>query len=276
MSFALSVHHGVFGRASIYTLDRPITTHAHHDGHLIFHLGDAGGMLGIGNAVHAISPDCGVAINPWAPHRYIPGDAARPSTFLTLYIDPAWFSRIGCRDDQRLWFGRTGIDMTPRLRVLVRACATVLLEQTAPGAFDDLLFALASESIKQSWGREREAAAGPDGQAIGDFRVRKSIQLMKERLCSEMALDDVARDSGLSRPHFYKLFRQRTGLTPGIYVNMLLMEKAIGAVTGSRRSITQIGFDLGFSSQSCFTRFFAANVGLAPTEYRRVAHLALH
>ena len=33
----------------------------------------------------------------------------------------------------------------------------------------------------------------------------------------------------------------------------------------------RIGFDLGFSSQSSFTRFFASNVGMAPTDYRRVA-----
>ena len=36
-------------------------------------------------------------------------------------------------------------------------------------------------------------------------------------------------------------------------------------------AIAEIGFDLGFSSQSAFTRFFAANVGMAPTEYRRAA-----
>jgi len=31
--------------------------------------------------------------------------------------------------------------------------------------------------------------------------------------------------------------------------------------------------DLGFSSQSGFMRFFAANVGMAATEYRRAAHV---
>lgn len=35
--------------------------------------------------------------------------------------------------------------------------------------------------------------------------------------------------------------------------------------------MTEIGFDLGFSSQSAFTRFFSANVGMAPTDYRRAA-----
>jgi transcriptional regulator GlxA family with amidase domain len=38
------------------------------------------------------------------------------------------------------------------------------------------------------------------------------------------------------------------------------------------KSVTDIGLELGFSSQASFTRFFATNVGIPPSEYRRVAH----
>ena len=85
------------------------------------------------------------------------------------------------------------------------------------------------------------------------------------------ALDAIARESGLSRPHFYKLFRSQTGITPHIYVNTLLMEKALDSLVTTETSIADIGFDLGFSSQSSFTHFFAGNVGMAPTDYRRAA-----
>jgi AraC-like DNA-binding protein len=40
------------------------------------------------------------------------------------------------------------------------------------------------------------------------------------------------------------------------------------------KTVTDIAFDLGFSSQASFTRFFSANVGISPSEYRRVAHVA--
>ena len=39
MSRALSVYHGHFGRATLYELNRPMTTHAHREGHLIFYVG---------------------------------------------------------------------------------------------------------------------------------------------------------------------------------------------------------------------------------------------
>jgi AraC-like DNA-binding protein len=49
------------------------------------------------------------------------------------------------------------------------------------------------------------------------------------------------------------------------------MEKALDSLVTTESSIADIGFDLGFSSQSGFTHFFAANVGMAPTDYRRAA-----
>ena len=60
-------------------------------------------------------------------------------------------------------------------------------------------------------------------------------------------------------------------MTPNLYVNTLLMERAVEILTRTAKTVTEIGFDLGFSSQSGFTRFFSANVGMAPTDYRRVA-----
>jgi AraC-like DNA-binding protein len=41
--------------------------------------------------------------------------------------------------------------------------------------------------------------------------------------------------SGLSRPHFYKLFREQVGLTPNLYLNALRMERAIDRLSGSDR-----------------------------------------
>ena len=99
------------------------------------------------------------------------------------------------------------------------------------------------------------------------------MRLMEASLGADIELDAVARGAGLSRPHFYKLFRIQTGLTPNLYVNTLIMEQAIDRLVSSEISVADIGYNLGFSSQSGFTRSFTANVGMAPTQYRRVAHV---
>jgi AraC-like DNA-binding protein len=87
-----------------------------------------------------------------------------------------------------------------------------------------------------------------------------------------LRLDDVAREVGLSRPHFYKLFRAQIGLTPTLYLNALRMEHAIERLAGSQEAVSDIGFDLGFSSQASFSRFFISNGVVPPSTYRRSVH----
>ena len=140
--------------------------------------------------------------------------------------------------------------------------------------FDGYLYELVRECFDQSWQWvDGDTDMRNDWVTVSDFRIRKSMQLMKERLGDELVLDTIARDSGLSRPHFYKLFRQNIGLTPNIYLNTLRMETSINRLTQTADPITSIGLDIGFSSQASFTRFFTSNSGIAPTEYRRATTL---
>ena len=103
--------------------------------------------------------------------------------------------------------------------------------------------------------------------------MSKAIALMRANLAARMSLDELARAVGLSRPHFFKLFKQFMGVTPNVYINTLRSENAISDLLSTPKSVTDIAFDLGFSSQASFTRFFSSNVGIAPSEYRRVAHV---
>ncbi|MGI9524371.1 MAG: helix-turn-helix domain-containing protein, partial [Hyphomicrobiaceae bacterium] len=143
------------------------------------------------------------------------------------------------------------------------------------GEFDQCLFAL-TDGCYRAAGEQAGCDAGlcADKTGFNDFRIRKSIQIMQNSLCNPIDMNAIARQAGLSRPHFFKLFRRQTGLTPHLYMNTLRVETAIARVAETCESVTEIGLDLGFSSQSSFTRFFSLNVGMAPTDYRRVAQVA--
>ena len=276
MSTALAVYHGCFGRASIYRLNKPLATHAHREGHLIFLIGgNEKSALDISARRHGLTSRFGVAVNPWQPHNFIPGDAINGCYFLTLYINPAWFLELGRDARSALRFGRNMIEMNDQIARLVHMVTSLLTEHDYNDLFDGYLFELVRECFDQSWQWcEGDSDMRNNWMTIRDFRIRKSIRLMKERIADELALDNIARDSGLSRPHFYKLFRQNIGLTPNIYLNTLRMETSIDRLTRSSDPITSIGLDLGFASQASFTRFFTANVGIPPTDYRRATTLS--
>jgi AraC-like DNA-binding protein len=274
MSRALSVYHGCFGRATLYELNRPMTTHAHREGHLTFYVGGGDACVTVTGKPHGLTARYGVAVNPWEPHAFEPTDLISGGVYLVLYVDHDWFRRMGRFGHSALHFGRSEIELTPRLDAMVSRVVSMLEDFDAAENFDGTLFELTDACFEQSWrlGGGWQRYSGPASSYV-DFRVRKSIVLMSEQLGSEIELDSVARDAGLSRPHFYKLFRRQMGVTPNIYLNTLRMERAVQRIGQTGQSITEIAYDLGFSCQSVFTRFFSSHVGMAPTDYRRAVQV---
>jgi len=275
MSRAVSIYHGRFGRATLYQLNRPMAIHAHREGHLIFLVQGLPSFVPVLDRPRELSQDAAIAINPWEPHGFVPGDQERGSLYLVLYVKPIWFLEFGRSAQSALRFGRNEVEMTSHIRRAVNMVTSLLLEDTPPGVFDGYLYELTHECFDQTWQwMPQGCALQVPTPCCRDFRVRKSMKLMSQKLGAEIVLDDIARYAGLSRPHFYRLFRNQTGLTPNLFLNTLRMERAIEALTETSDSVADIGFNLGFASQSSFSRFFATNVGMAPSDYRRVAYLA--
>ena len=232
MSLAVAAVHGQFGRAVIYRLNRPFNIHAHREGHLIFHLsGDHGGVL-VSGAPCRTTEESVVAVSPWEPHNFVPRDLDDGSTFFVLYVNPDWFAPgVG---ETLLRFGRSEFARTPALDAQIRRVSALVYAGQRLTTLDCELRSLIQACYEETW-RQKDVGESrcPSGQAI-DFRVRKSMRLMEKSLGADIELDAVARGAGLSRPHFYKLFRTQTGLTPNLYVNTLLMEQAIHKLVGER------------------------------------------
>lgn len=277
MSTGLAVHHGRFGRASLYQLNRPMTTHAHREGHLVFYVEGARAAIAVSDRQHPIAPRAAVAVSPWEPHDFCNDGERSGGLYLVLYIKPIWFLEASRMAQFALRFGRNGIEVTDQVQSLVMRVTALLLDTEPSDLFDGYLYELTRACFDQSWQWTPEGTRLTQTcTAINDFRVRKSMRLMQDQFTEPLELDDVARRSGLSRPHFFKLFKRQMGITPNVFLNTLKMECAIERLTGTVDTVTDIGSRLGFSSQASFTRFFTANVGIPPTDYRRVAHLAMH
>lgn len=272
MSTALAVCHGAFGRVTVYRLDKPMRMHAHREGHLTFLLNGSPAIVTISGVPHVVDATAGVAINPWQPHSFQPCLRDEPSVFLVAYICDRWLDR-----DQEgrgsLRFGTNAIRVGTTIRSIAVSLAHTLVTNASYRLVNRYLNQLFDASFDESSATTGRPGRPEAPRAPIDFRVRKSLRLLDDGLAQGIELDSVARDAGLSRPHFYKLFRENTGVTPALYANTVRVERALDRLTSSQASITDIGFELGFSSQSHFTHFFAANVGIAPTLYRTIARV---
>ena len=78
----------------------------------------------------------------------------------------------------------------------------------------------------------------------------------------------------VSEAHFIRTFRATFGETPHRYLQRRRVERAMFLLRQTDRSVTDICFEVGFSSLGSFSRTFSEIVGKPPSGYRAGASVA--
>jgi len=78
----------------------------------------------------------------------------------------------------------------------------------------------------------------------------------------------VAAVAHVSKAHFIRSFRAVFGETPHRYLQRRRVERSMFLLRETDRSVTDVCFDVGFSSLGTFSRLFRAIVGETPSGYR--------
>lgn len=271
MSTAISVCHGAFGRAALYRLDKSLLTHAHREGHLIFHIEGDDSNVVVHDKQHDVNSSVAVAVSPLEPHTFNV-KPSQTSVVLVLYIKPIWFLENSQSAEFTLRFGSSRVVRTTPVNNAVRRITSLLLNEHNIEDIDNLLYTLCKLCYDQTWDSINSPGLLQNRCSnFNDHRIRKSLRMMQQFISAEVDMEEMARAVGLSRPHFFKLFKLQLGVTPNVYLNTLRSERAIDELVNTGKTVTSIAYGLGYSSQASFTRFFSSNVGIAPSEYRRVA-----
>jgi AraC-like DNA-binding protein len=102
--------------------------------------------------------------------------------------------------------------------------------------------------------------------------LRKLCQvrdLIRDSLEEELTLADLSQEADLSAWHFLRAFRESFGETPHAFLTRIRLERAKDLLTVSSRPVTEICFDVGFTSLGSFSSLFHRHVGVSPAEFRR-------
>ena len=112
------------------------------------------------------------------------------------------------------------------------------------------------------------SAARIDQQAAIDAVIAH----MRANLDLAHTLDDFAEVANYSPYHFARLFRQVIGIPPGEFLAALRFERAKHLILETDASITDICFEVGFSSLGTFSARFKQLVGVSPVDLRNLPH----
>jgi AraC-like DNA-binding protein len=81
----------------------------------------------------------------------------------------------------------------------------------------------------------------------------------------------LARIAHVSEAHFIRVFRATFGETPHRYLQRRRVERAMFLLRETDQRVTDICFDVGFTSLGTFSRTVTEIVGEPPTTYRSLA-----
>ena len=94
-------------------------------------------------------------------------------------------------------------------------------------------------------------------------------QLIDSHLRSPLSVGELAHYFFISESYFYALFQQRFGLTPHQYTQQRRLLRAKTLLSTVAMNISDIAFELGFSSPSDFSRVFKKQFGCTPRQVQQ-------
>ncbi len=110
----------------------------------------------------------------------------------------------------------------------------------------------------------------PTGLSYSSVNLRQNIcdavAYIQQHLADKITLADLARISGLSPPHFLRLFKKEKGLTPIQFITLSRIEAAKKLMLKGN-SVTETAHTVGFFDQSHFHRFFLRYAGVTPKKF---------
>ena len=111
--------------------------------------------------------------------------------------------------------------------------------------------------------RERHKGGLPPAQ------LRRVVDYINAHLSDDLGLIELAAVTGLSPHHFGEAFKAATGTSPHRYVIERRVDRARELLRKREHSISEVAYDVGFSSQSHLTFNFRRLTGLTPGRFRR-------
>ena len=92
---------------------------------------------------------------------------------------------------------------------------------------------------------------------------------IEANLSQNPTLETICKQFYISKNTVYRLFRKEYNCTVGEFISQCRLKAAQKKLLKTEDTALSVSAALGFSSYAYFCRFFKANTGLTPTEYRR-------
>lgn len=116
--------------------------------------------------------------------------------------------------------------------------------------------------------QEQREKISADGDMDTNFLDRMRQLVQEQMTDSGFGVETLAGEMGLSRVQLYRRVKQLTGRTPVDIIRLSRLNRAKALLAGGSKTVSEVAYDVGFSSPSYFTKCFKDEFGILPGEVK--------
>jgi AraC-like DNA-binding protein len=109
---------------------------------------------------------------------------------------------------------------------------------------------------------------------LRDRHVGRALALLHAEPARDWNMDELARESALSRSALYERFVQLVGQPPMHYLTQWRMQVAARLLREGRANVAAVAQEVGYESEAAFARAFKRETGSPPAAWRRASRAA--
>ena len=123
------------------------------------------------------------------------------------------------------------------------------------------------QRLKQFFGDATSLAKEPVSEIDKDF-VGRFRQLIEEQMAdSNLSIESLGEQLGMSRVQLYRKIKAMTNYTPVELLRVARLKRAASLLASTEKTVAEITYEVGFSSPSYFTKCYKEYFGESPTDF---------
>jgi signal transduction histidine kinase/DNA-binding LacI/PurR family transcriptional regulator/DNA-binding response OmpR family regulator len=146
------------------------------------------------------------------------------------------------------------------------------LNQGVAAVLEKGIFSAKETIARIEYALVRTKRLGSESQRL----VHYGMAFIHEHFHESLSRGEIASHLSVNEQYLSRCFNKEIGIGPMAYLSRYRIQRAKRLLEAGTMSITQVALEVGFSSQSYFSRIFQQETGLTPTEYQNGLRLTQH
>ena len=105
--------------------------------------------------------------------------------------------------------------------------------------------------------------------SLDEKLIAQAIEYVENNIDrSDLSVEELSRELGMSRVHLYKKLTAITGRSPVEFIRIIRLKRAAQMLKESQLNVSEIAYSVGFNNPKYFSRYFKEEFGSLPSDYK--------